>query len=79
MRLIYTAGFSRLDREQHRVIIFANMAGSMKLILEAMDCYEIAFERPENEVCYTRPPAPVDFAVITRDHTLTITVLIAIC
>src|SRR5437764_15402123 len=49
MRLIHTAGFSKNDRDQYRVIIFANLAGSMKLILEAMEVYEIAFELPQNE------------------------------
>lgn len=56
MRLIHAAGFSKQDRDQHRVIIFANMAGSMKLILEAMDSYDIAFEKPENEVNHSIPP-----------------------
>ncbi|KAF3940484.1 hypothetical protein ABW19_dt0206171 [Dactylella cylindrospora] len=49
MRLIHTAGFSKADRDQYRVIIFTNIAGSMKLILEAMDQYQIPFERSENE------------------------------
>lgn len=49
MRLIHTAGFSKADRDQYRVIIFTNIAGSMKLILEAMDGYGIAFQNPENE------------------------------
>ncbi|KAF3927435.1 hypothetical protein ABW21_db0207238 [Orbilia brochopaga] len=49
MRLIYAAGFSKADKEQYRGIIFTNITESMRLILEAMEGYQISFERSENE------------------------------
>lgn len=49
MRLIYAQGFSKADKEQYRVIIFTNITESMRLILEQMDLYRIAFQNPENE------------------------------
>lgn len=50
MKLIHTAGFSKSDRDEYRVIIFANLLQSLKLILEAMENFDLTFENPENEV-----------------------------
>ncbi|KAF8467287.1 guanine nucleotide binding protein, alpha subunit [Kalaharituber pfeilii] len=49
MKLIHTSGFSKSDRDDYRVIIFSNLLTSLKLILEAMENYEIKFENKENE------------------------------
>lgn len=50
MKLIHAAGFSQADKEQFRVIIFANMLQSLKAIIIAMDEYELSFSNEENEV-----------------------------
>jgi hypothetical protein len=34
-----------------QVIIFSNMLDSLKVILEAMETYDLTFDKPENEVC----------------------------
>ncbi|EPS45157.1 hypothetical protein H072_856 [Dactylellina haptotyla CBS 200.50] len=49
MQLIYAEGFTKADKERYRVIIFTNITESMRLILEQMDLYHIAFQKPENE------------------------------
>lgn len=50
MKLIHAAGFSKSERDDYRGIIFGNLLTSLKVILEAMDGYDIKFERRENEV-----------------------------
>ncbi|RVD81494.1 uncharacterized protein DFL_009358 [Arthrobotrys flagrans] len=49
MQLIYAAGFQKADRERYRGIIFTNITESMKLILEQMEHFGLAFEKAENE------------------------------
>lgn len=51
MKLIHAAGFSKGDREDYRVIIFSNLLNSFKIILEAMEAYDLTFTNQENEVC----------------------------
>lgn len=50
MKLIHASGFSKSDRDEYRVIIFSNLLQSLKLILEAMEGFELTFELAENEV-----------------------------
>lgn len=50
MKLIHAAGFSKSDREDYRVIIFSNLLNSFKIILEAMEAYDLTFANQENEV-----------------------------
>lgn len=51
MKLIHTAGFSKSDREDYRVIIFSNLLNSFKAVMEAMETYDLKFSKPENQVC----------------------------
>ncbi|KAG5436866.1 hypothetical protein PCANB_001619 [Pneumocystis canis] len=49
MRLIHMSGFTQEEREYYRTIVFSNMLQSMRLIIEAMEEFDICFDRPENE------------------------------
>ncbi|KAI5840531.1 guanine nucleotide binding protein, alpha subunit [Morchella snyderi] len=49
MKLIHASGFSKSDREDYRVIIFSNLLNSFKIILEAMEAYNLTFVNKENE------------------------------
>ncbi|RPA89567.1 guanine nucleotide binding protein, alpha subunit [Choiromyces venosus 120613-1] len=49
MKLIHASGFSKNDRDDYRVIIFANLLNSFKIILEAMESYDLTFQNEENE------------------------------
>ncbi|KAI9754944.1 MAG: G-Protein alpha subunit [Chaenotheca gracillima] len=49
MKLIYTAGFSRAEKEDWRPIIFANINNAFKVIIEAADELGIVLEKSENE------------------------------
>lgn len=50
MKLIHASGFSKSDRDDYRGIIFSNLLTSLKVILEAMEGYDIKFENKDNEV-----------------------------
>lgn len=50
MQLIYAAGFHKAERERYRGIIFTNITESMKLVLDQMEHFGLAFEKAENEV-----------------------------
>ena len=50
MKLIHASGFSNSDRDDYRGIIFSNLLTSLKVILEAMEGYDIKFENKDNEV-----------------------------
>ncbi|KAG5519275.1 hypothetical protein PMAC_001900 [Pneumocystis sp. 'macacae'] len=52
MRLIHMSGFTQEEREYYRTIVFSNMLQSMRLIIEAMEEFDICFDRPENEVVW---------------------------
>jgi len=49
MKLIHATGFNKSERDDYRVIIFSNLLNSLKMLLEAMDSYEISFENPRNQ------------------------------
>jgi guanine nucleotide-binding protein subunit alpha len=51
MKLLYATGFSKTEKDDYRSIVFANILNSFKTILEAMEHYDLTFERRENEVC----------------------------
>lgn len=53
MRLIYAQGFSKNEKEEWRAIIFNNILTAFRVILDAMEELEIAFEDQFNSV---RPP-----------------------
>lgn len=50
MRLIYATGFSKQEREEWRAIIFSNILGAFKIIIDAMEDLNIPFDQPKNEV-----------------------------
>lgn len=50
MKLIHASGFSKSERDYYRGIIFSNLLTSLKVILEAMEGYDIKFENKDNEV-----------------------------
>lgn len=50
MKLIHASGFSKSEKDEYRVIIFSNLLNSFKIILEAMEAYEMRFQNPENQV-----------------------------
>jgi len=52
MKLIHASGFSKNDRDDYRVIIFSNLLNSFKIILEAMESYDLTFQNEGNEVRY---------------------------
>ncbi|KAI5854019.1 guanine nucleotide binding protein, alpha subunit [Tricharina praecox] len=60
MKLIHASGFSKNDREDYKVIIFSNLLDSLKIILEAMEIYDLTLERQENEVY-------VDLVIMERE------------
>lgn len=50
MRLIYAQGFSRSEKEEWRSIIFNNLLGAYKVVLEAMEELNIQFEHETTDV-----------------------------
>jgi guanine nucleotide-binding protein subunit alpha len=76
MRLIHAKGFTDLERESHRVIIFTNLLHSMRLILEVMEREQIEFDNPENmaylplfnqvPVIKRNEPYPHDYQIALR-------------
>jgi guanine nucleotide-binding protein subunit alpha len=51
MRLIHAKGFTDLERESHRIVIFTNLLHSMRLLLEAMEREHVQFTDSSNMVC----------------------------
>ncbi|CUS07514.1 unnamed protein product [Tuber aestivum] len=60
MKLIHASGFSKNDRDDYRAIIFSNLLNSFKIILEAMESYDLAFQNEENE-------AYVELVIVERE------------
>ncbi|CCX07719.1 guanine nucleotide binding protein, alpha subunit [Pyronema domesticum] len=60
MKLIHASGFSKSDREDYKVIIFANLLDSIKITLEAMEQFDITLDNPQNELA-------VDLIVLDRE------------
>lgn len=56
MRLIYAQGFSKSEKDEWRTIIFNNLLGAFKVILDAMDEFDIGFENQENDVSDAAKP-----------------------
>jgi guanine nucleotide-binding protein subunit alpha len=54
MKLLYAQGFSKSEKEEWRAIIFQNLQGAFKVIVDAMSELAIPFENEKNEV---RAPA----------------------
>jgi guanine nucleotide-binding protein subunit alpha len=50
MRLIYAQGFSKLEREEWRAVIFNNTLTALKQILDAMEEFHIELQDKKNEV-----------------------------
>ena len=50
MRLIHASGFSEIERENFRAMIFTNILGSMQALLEGMHHLKLKFEIEENWV-----------------------------
>ncbi|KAL7316748.1 hypothetical protein PS15m_003198 [Mucor circinelloides] len=48
MKLIHDCGFSRIERENFRVMIFTNLLGSMQALLESMALLNLTFENETN-------------------------------
>jgi guanine nucleotide-binding protein subunit alpha len=53
MRLIHASGFSKLERENFRLMIFTNILGSMQALLEGMHLNKLTFENDANWVICT--------------------------
>ncbi|KAG0129296.1 guanine nucleotide binding protein, alpha subunit [Tuber indicum] len=60
MKLIHASGFSKNDRDDYRVIIFSNLLNSFKIILEAMESYDLTFQNDGNE-------AHVELVIMERE------------
>ncbi|KAG0635869.1 guanine nucleotide binding protein, alpha subunit [Tuber brumale] len=60
MKLIHASGFSKNDRDDYRVIIFSNLLNSFKIILEAMESYDLTLQNEENE-------AHVELVIMERE------------
>lgn len=50
MRLIYSQGFSKSEKEEWRAIIFNNILTAFRVILDAMEELEIPFDDQFNSV-----------------------------
>lgn len=50
MRLIHACGFSKIERENFRVMILTNLLGSMQALLEGMHTLNLTFEDESNWV-----------------------------
>jgi hypothetical protein len=50
MKLIHAAGFSSVEKETYRSIVFLNIVQSMHLVLEAMENYKIPIGDEDNRV-----------------------------
>ncbi|AEO56945.1 hypothetical protein MYCTH_2302506 [Thermothelomyces thermophilus ATCC 42464] len=49
MKLIYAQGFSKHEKMEWKPVVFTNILQSFRLIADAMNDLNIAFENPENE------------------------------
>lgn len=49
MKLIYAQGFSKHEKMEWKPVVFTNILQSFRLIADAMNELNIAFEDPENE------------------------------
>lgn len=54
MKLIYAQGFSKLEKEEWRAIIFNNILSAFKVILDAMEELGIEFDVKSNNVSVHR-------------------------
>lgn len=54
MRLIYAQGFSKSEKDEWRTIIFNNILGAFKVVLDAMDEMEMSFGNPDNSVSFAQ-------------------------
>jgi guanine nucleotide-binding protein G(i) subunit alpha len=50
MKLLYASGFSTAERKGYRRIVFSNILDSLRVVLEAMVFYGLAFETEANKV-----------------------------
>ena len=51
MRLIYTQdGFSKTEKEEWRIVMFENILDALRLIIDAMDVFEIEFDQEATSV-----------------------------
>jgi guanine nucleotide-binding protein subunit alpha len=50
IRLLYTDGFSMVERQAYRSIVFSNLVLSIKTVLDVMEHTKVPFEYPENVV-----------------------------
>ncbi|RKP27811.1 putative Gpa2-guanine nucleotide-binding protein alpha-2 subunit [Syncephalis pseudoplumigaleata] len=76
MRLIHAKGFTDLERESHRIVIFTNLLHSMRLLLEAMEREHVQFADASNmsylslfsqvPVIKRNEPYPHDYQVALR-------------
>jgi guanine nucleotide-binding protein subunit alpha len=65
MRLIYTKdGFTKNEKEEWRVIIFNNILDGLRMTIEAMGDYHVAFEYENTSVSSTLEPRGLCHAVI---------------
>ncbi|CAO3636595.1 unnamed protein product [Mucor fragilis] len=48
MKLIHDCGFSKIERENFRVMIFTNLLGSMQALLESMALLSLSFDNETN-------------------------------
>lgn len=66
MRLIYSQGFSKSEKEEWRAIIFNNILTAFRVILDAMEELEIPFEDQFNSVRPVLSPSVSSFPCSRR-------------
>ncbi len=49
MKLIYTQGFSKAEKLEWKPVVFNKIIQSFRLIFDAMQEFDIGFEKKENE------------------------------
>jgi guanine nucleotide-binding protein subunit alpha len=54
MKLIHAQGFSKIERENFRIMIFTNLLGSMQALLESMQLLQLTFSNQNNWVSVSR-------------------------
>jgi guanine nucleotide-binding protein subunit alpha, other len=52
MKLIYTQGFSKMEKLEWKPVVFSNIVQSFRLIHDAMNEMGIVFENSDNEVSW---------------------------
>ena len=55
MKLLYAQGFTKSEKEEWRAIIFQNIQGAFKVIIDAMEELSIPFENEKNKVSSNWP------------------------